>query len=179
MGHGQCSIQWLLISVLCNLNRLLPPVIPYPPYESVLKYYLEFLLDLKSNLEIDNIFCHSDQDVFYKISQIMWKEGDKYKGIINIMGGFHTLLVNLKILYKKNGLLGLRGWWVKSKIISNGFVVKALVGRHYSRGTRLHKNTFEALVCCKCKSLEKDFQSNFMIKVKKLKEETWKLTGSL
>ena len=35
------------------------------------------------------------------------------KGIINIMGGFHIPLVNLKILHKEHGLVGLRGWWVK------------------------------------------------------------------
>ena len=47
----------------------------------------------------------------------MWKGGEKYKGIISLMGGFHIPLVNFKIFYKKYGLLGLRGWWVKSKII--------------------------------------------------------------
>ena len=40
------------------------PVTPYPPNESVLKDYLDFLLDLRSDLEIDKIFCHSNQDVF-------------------------------------------------------------------------------------------------------------------
>ena len=83
------------------------PVIPYSPNESVLKDYLDFLFDLKSDLEINNIFCHSDQDVFHKISQIMWKEGDKCKGVINIMGGVHILLINLKILSVKNMI-----WWV-------------------------------------------------------------------
>ena len=39
-------------------------------------------------------------------------------------------------------------------------------------GTRLHKQTFEALVRFKCKSLEKDFRLNFISKVKKLREET-------
>ena len=131
----------------------------------------DFLIDLKSDLEIDNIFWHKDQDVFYKISQIMWKEGDKNKGIINIMGGFHMLLVNLKILCNKYGLLGLRGWWVKSKIIADGSVDKALEGRHYSRGMRLRKQTFETLVRFKCKSLEKDFQLNLISKVRKLTEE--------
>ena len=56
------------------------PVTPYPQNESVLKDYLYFLIDLKRDLETDDIVCHSDQDVFYKISQTMWKEGDKYKG---------------------------------------------------------------------------------------------------
>ena len=147
------------------------PLIPYAPNESVLKDYLDFLIDLKSDLEIDNIFCYSDQDVFYKISQIMWKEGDRYKGIINIMGGFHIPLVNLKILYKMS-LLDLRGSYVKAKVIANGPIDKVLEGRHYSRGTRLHKEIFEVLFCFKCKSFEKDFQLNFFSKVKKLREET-------
>ena len=102
----------------------------------------------------------------------MWKEGDKHKGIISIMGAFHILLVNLDIFCKKYGLLSLRGWWLKSKIVADGSVDKALEGRHYSRGTRLHKQTFEALVHFKCKSLAKDFKLNFISKVKKLREKT-------
>ena len=35
-------------------------VIPYLPNGSVLKYYLDFLTDLKNNLETDNIFSHND-----------------------------------------------------------------------------------------------------------------------
>ena len=45
------------------------PVIPYPPNESDLKDYLDFFIDPKSDLETNNIFCQSDRDVIYKISQ--------------------------------------------------------------------------------------------------------------
>ena len=131
MVTDKCTIQ-------SDLDYFL--VIPYPPNGTVLKDYLDFLIDLKSNLEIYNIFCHNDQDVFYKISQ-MWKEGDYYRGIINIMGGSHILLVNLKIIYKKYGLLVLRGWWVKSKNIEDGPVNKALEWQHYLTGTELQKPT--------------------------------------
>ena len=74
------------------------------------------------------MLCCSNQDVFYKISQIMWKEGDKHTGIVDIMGGFPYHFSNLKILYKKYGLLCLRGWWVKSKIIADGSSDKVLEG---------------------------------------------------
>ena len=84
-------------------------VISQLPNNSVCKYYLHFLLDLKSHLEVNHIFCHSDQDVLYKISQIIWKD-KKYDSFINIMGGFHILLVKLKALYKKYILLGLQQW---------------------------------------------------------------------
>ena len=41
------------------------PVIPYPPNE--FSHQKIFLIDVKCDLETDNIFCHSDQDVFYKM----------------------------------------------------------------------------------------------------------------
>ena len=49
------------------------PVIPQPPSNSVCKYYLDFLLDLKSDLKINHIFCHSDQDIFYKSLKLFGK----------------------------------------------------------------------------------------------------------
>ena len=47
------------------------------------------------------------------------------------MGGFHILLVKLKILYKKYNLLGLQQWWLKSKIIAEGLVNQAAEGKRY------------------------------------------------
>ena len=57
---------------------------------------MDFLLDLL--LEINRIFCHSDQDVFYKTFQIIWKDKE-CDGVINTIGGFQILLVKLKTLY--------------------------------------------------------------------------------
>ena len=93
------------------------PVIPQPPSDTVCKYYLDFLLDLKSDLEINHIFCHNDQEVFYEIPQIIWKD-KKCDSVIIIMGGFYILLVKLKILYKKYNVLGLQQWWLKFKVIA-------------------------------------------------------------
>ena len=59
-----------------------------------------------------------------------------------------------------------------SQIIVDGFVGKALKERHYSGGTQLYKQTFEAFIRFKCKSLGKDFQLDFISKMKKLREET-------
>ena len=96
--------SWIVFNSVVTDNRTIQsdlgyfPVIPYPPpNESVFKDYLDFLIDLESNLETNNIFYHSDQNLFYKISQILWKEGEKYREIIiNIMGGFYILSENLK-----------------------------------------------------------------------------------
>ena len=48
--------------------------------------------------KLEQHFCHNDQDVFYKLSQIIWII--KNESIVN-MGGFHLLLVALEVFYKK------------------------------------------------------------------------------
>ena len=92
------------------------PVIPYPPNECVLKDYLDFLLDLKMDLEDITNNMEAGR-------QIQWNHQH--------IGGFHIPLVNLKILYNKYDLLVLKGWWVKSNIIADESVNKASKGRHY------------------------------------------------
>ena len=52
--------SWTVFNSMVTNKRTIKsdflPVIPHPPNDSILKDYLDFL--------IDNIFCHSDQDVF-------------------------------------------------------------------------------------------------------------------
>jgi len=74
------------------------PTIPHPPDDSICKYYLDYIIHLADSLHLEHIFVHCDQAVFYKMSQIMWKELGKYKKIKCLMGGFHILLVWLKVL---------------------------------------------------------------------------------
>ena len=49
-----------------------------------------------------------------KVFMIMWLYNGNYKNITILIGGFHTLLVYLKILYKKYNCLGLQVWRVDS-----------------------------------------------------------------
>ena len=48
----------------------------------------------------------------------------------------------------------------------------ALEGRHYSRGTRLHKQTMEALLCFKSKKLEESYAEDFVLQLKNLRDNT-------
>ena len=125
------------------------PTIPHPPDDSIGKYYLDYILDLADSLRLDHIFVHCDQAVFCKMSQIIWKEMDKsakYNKIKCLMGGFHTLLVRLKVLNKQFRALGFRHWWCQANVIAEGSVDQAAEGRHYSRSMRLHKQSLEALL---------------------------------
>ena len=77
---------------LTNLKQDSYQFIPQPPKDNVSKYYLEFLLDMNNDQNLNYISRHSGQDVFCKLSQIIWKE-TKYESMAIIMGGFHILLI--------------------------------------------------------------------------------------
>ena len=77
---------------------------------------------------------------------IKWLNEGLCDKIFPLLGGFHTLLVKLKILHKKYGLLGMKDWWVDSSVVAVGSVDKAADGKHYCRSTRVQKQSFEALV---------------------------------
>ena len=127
----------------CFLDYL--EVIPIPPGDNVCKWYLDTILKMIDDLGSDCVFLHSDEAVYSKIMMIKWAAEGKYDKIIALLGVFHTLIVKLKILYKKCGTLGMREWWVDSGAIVEGSSIKAADGRHYFRSMRCHKQSFEAL----------------------------------
>ena len=84
---------------------------------------------------------------------IQWMYKEQYEKIAPILGGFHTLLCYLKIMYKKYGCLGFQDWWVDAGAIAEGSVIQAVEGKHYARGLRLHKQSFCALIKWRLKSV--------------------------
>ena len=124
------------------------PVIPHSVNEpSVLKAYLEFLLETTENLEIQHIFSHCDEAVYSKLLQIIWKHGDKFKKVIPIMGGFHQLLCLQKIMYKRYACFGLDKWISGAGTTKTASAAeKAVQGRHYNTATRVYKEMFDAIV---------------------------------
>ena len=121
-------------------------VIPLPPNDTVCKWYLDLLLDMANDFGIQCIFAHSDEAIYCKMVLLQWLHQGKYDKIINLLGGFHTIMVKLKILYKRYGALGFREWWVDGGAIAEGSSIQAIEGRHYFRAIRLHKQSFEALL---------------------------------
>ena len=131
----------------CLLEYL--PVVPLPPKDNVIKWYLDMILQMAEDLEIEHIFVHADEAVISKIYMIMWLHEQKYDKLVPLLGGFHLLLVYLKILYKKYGCLGFDQWWVASGAIKEKSVKQAIEGKHYYRGIGLHKQSVNALLRCK------------------------------
>ena len=61
----------------------------------------------------------------------MWLYNGKHENVVPLIGGFHTLLIYLKILHKKYNCLGLHDWWVDPGAIQEVPVCKAIAGKHY------------------------------------------------
>jgi len=85
---------------------------------------------------LDYIFAHADEAINSKKLIISWLNQDAYNKIISLMGGFHAILANLKILFKKFDCLGFRDWWVDAGAIADGSVAQEFEGRHYARSVR-------------------------------------------
>lgn len=87
----------------CIIQKLDFLVIPQSASKSVCKYYLDFLLDLKCQPYILQV------NKMCLILQIILKERN-YESVINIIGGFHILLIKRKILFNKCNLLCMPQW---------------------------------------------------------------------
>ena len=73
--------------------------------------------------------------------------------------------------FLRYSLIGLKDWWVKSKVIAESSVDKALEGRHYSKGTRIHKQSFEAILRFKIRMIEENYPAEFLTKLMKLRKD--------
>ena len=123
--HGKSVIEYL-------------PIISQPPKYDVCKYYLDDINRIITDLELNHLFVHANEEVYARLTHIIWKHGDIYKKIFIIMGGFHQLRVRQKTLFKRHGYLGYKEWFVDAGIIAPGSVERAFSGYHYYRYIFFH-----------------------------------------
>ena len=77
------------ITTKCKLEYL--PVVPLPPGDNVIKWYMDMMMEIAHDLELDYIFAHADEAINSKMLIISWLNQDEYDKIIPLMGGFHTI----------------------------------------------------------------------------------------
>ena len=120
-------------------------------------------LTITEALNLDVIVCVFDQAIYSKACEIKWREPEKFKCCVLMMGIFHLLMVYMSILNKRFGDAGLRDALVQSSIIAEGSVESALCGKSYNRGVRLYKVFYEALNRLLLTQLDKvDSNSDFI-----------------
>ena len=84
------------------------------------------MLQMSQDVDLNCIFAHAEEAINCNLVLIQWLHKGKYHKVVTLMGGFHNLLVKLKILYKKYTVLGLRDWWVESGAVADGSAQKAI-----------------------------------------------------
>ena len=72
-------------------------MVPEPPEYPVCKNFLDDLLDIMKELDLDHIFAHADELIYSKLVYILWKFPDVYNRVMVLIGNFHELRVRQKI----------------------------------------------------------------------------------
>ena len=97
------------------------------------------------SLQLMSIVCVFDQAIYAKAIEIKWREKEKFKNCVVIMGLLHMLMMYMHILKKRFSEAGLRDVLIQSNVIVEGSVDKALSGKMYNRGVRVYKLMYEAV----------------------------------
>ena len=123
------------------------PTINAPVTElSTVQEILSQSVTIQNQLGLDKIAVIMNQALYAKATEVAWKQQLRFENIQLMMGNFHVICNMLSIIGKLFGDAGLRDLAVESGVIAEGSVDKALDGKQYNRGVRLHKLTYEALM---------------------------------
>ena len=93
-------------------------------------------LKIVESLELSSIVCVFDQVIYSKANEIKWKEKEKFKNAVLMMGMFHTIMMYMHILSKRYSDAGLRDVPIQSGTIAKGSIDKAPCGKTYNRDVR-------------------------------------------
>ena len=93
-----------------------------------------------------SIVCVFDQAIYSKACQIKWKEREKFRSCLLMVGIFHLIMMFMQILHKRFGDAGMKDVLIQSSVTGEGSIEFALRGKCYNRGNRLCKIFYEALL---------------------------------
>ena len=102
-------------------------------------------LKIVESLNLVSIVCVVDQAIYSKASEIKWKEEEKFRCCVLMMGMFHMLMMFMHILSKRFADAGVLDVLIQSGVIAEGSVDRALCGKMYNRGIRMYKLVDEAI----------------------------------
>ena len=102
-------------------------------------------LKMIESLKVLSLVCVFDQAIYSKAIEVKWKEKEKFKNVVLMMGMFHMLMMFMSILNKRFADAGLRDILILSGVIAEGSADRALCGKMYNRGVRTYKLMYEAV----------------------------------
>ena len=86
-------------------------------------------LKVKNTLKLRSIVLIFEQVLYAKATEVQWKQSERFKDIVLLMGVFHTACTLLSIIGKRFQDACLRDLCVESGVIAEGSVAGVLDGR--------------------------------------------------
>jgi hypothetical protein len=113
-----------------------------PPSKEVVKEVMTWCQEVAVTKNMPLIALAADQAIYKYIEELLCEDTARWSRVKGILGGFHTECSFLNAIGKRYEASSLEELAVVSGAISAGSARKALLGKHYSRGMRIHKLMF-------------------------------------
>lgn len=92
-------------------------VVPLPPNDTVCKWYIDLLTDMAEDFGLQCILVHSDEAIYSycKMVLLQWLNEGQYDKVLSLLGGFHTIMMKMKIMYKstEHWVSQIGGWMLE------------------------------------------------------------------
>ena len=116
-------------------------------------------LMIKEKLGLSSMVCVYDQAIFAKAIEIKFKEKEKFKSLVLMMGGFHTLKMFLGVIDTRFKAAGLQDILIQSGVLADGSAERAMTGSMYNRSVRICKLMYEALTRMLIAEMDRNIES--------------------
>ena len=134
------------------------PITEYKAVQECLRYSEEATKEVGQRYTISSF----DLGVCMKAYPLIWKNPERYKDHIVMIGSFHVVCAFMKMVGKKMEGSGLSDVLLEVGLMTSGSVHAVLAGKQYNRGITCHKILLEALerLLLQASSLENTISDN-------------------
>ncbi|CAH3018507.1 unnamed protein product [Porites evermanni] len=122
------------------------PIVLAPAHDvNTLNTVVQRIMQVAESFNQKHVVLTVDQALFPLLMELKWTLPDYKDTLIPRLGGLHTSMNFLKVLGQHIQDSGLPSIWIESGILGPRTVERALAGKDYNKGTRVHKITLQAM----------------------------------
>ncbi|CAH3188967.1 unnamed protein product [Porites lobata] len=122
------------------------PIVLAPAHDvNTLNTVVQRIMQVAESFNQKHVVLTVDQALFPLLMELKWTLPDYKDTLIPRLGGLHTSMNFLKVLGQHIQDSGLPTIWIESGILGPRTVERALAGKDYNKGTRVHKITPQAM----------------------------------
>ena len=122
------------------------PIVLAPAHDvNTLNTVVQRIMQVAESFNQKHVVLTVDQALFPLLMELKWMLPDYKDTLIPRLGGLHTSMNFLKVLGQHIQDSGLPTIWIDSGILGPRTIERALAGKDYNKGTRVHKITVQAM----------------------------------